>query len=144
MRLPGFEAELAKACRRHKRELERGQRREQTRLHYNARRRLARQNPALYHELYNPATRPELRPEQRQAAAAAPAEPRPRSPGQRRGDVPIFPDTPEGQAERLAYYQARKLEHLPDSLYDYNDASHGRETPAERRARERRANNRRR
>jgi len=58
--------------------------------------------------------------------------------------VPIFPNTPEGQAERLAYYEARKLEHLPDSLYDYNDASHGRETPAERRARERRANNRRR
>ena len=54
------------------------------------------------------------------------------------GGVPIFPDTPEGRAERLAYYEARKLNHLPHSLLDYNDAIRGRETPAERRARERR------
>jgi hypothetical protein len=41
---------------------------------------------------------------------------------------------PEGQAERLAYYEARKLNHLPNSLLDYNDVIRGRETPAERRA----------
>ncbi len=60
------------------------------------------------------------------------------------GGVPIFPNTPEGQAERLAYYEARKLNHLPDSLLDYHDVIHGRETPAERRSREGRATGRRR
>ena len=59
------------------------------------------------------------------------------------GGVPSFPNTPEGQAERLAYYEARKLNHLPNSLYDYHDVIHGRETPAERRARERDAGRRR-
>ena len=58
--------------------------------------------------------------------------------------VPIFPNTREGQAERLAYYEARKLNHLPHSLLDYHDVIHGRETPAERRAREGRASGRRR
>jgi hypothetical protein len=53
------------------------------------------------------------------------------------GGVPIFPDTPAGNAERFAYYDARKLNHLPNSLLDYNDVVRGRETPAERRARER-------
>jgi hypothetical protein len=60
------------------------------------------------------------------------------------GGVPIFPNTPEGQAERLAYYEARKLNHLPNSLLDYNDVIRGRETPAERRAREGRTTGRRR
>ena len=60
------------------------------------------------------------------------------------GGVPIFPNTPEGQAERLAYYEARKLNYLPNSLLDYNDVIRGQETPAERRARERRASGRRR
>jgi hypothetical protein len=58
--------------------------------------------------------------------------------------VAIFPNTPEGQAERLAYYEARKLNHLPDSLLDYHDVIRGRETPAERRSREGRATGRRR
>ena len=62
----------------------------------------------------------------------------------RPGEVPLFPRTPEGQAERLAYYEARKLNHLPHSLLDYHDVRRGRETPAERRAREGRASNRRR
>jgi hypothetical protein len=31
----------------------------------------------------------------------------------RPGGVPVFANTPEGQAERLAYYEARKLNHLP-------------------------------
>jgi hypothetical protein len=52
------------------------------------------------------------------------------------GGVPLFPDTPEGQAARFAYYEARKLNQLPNSLLDYHDVLHGRETPAERRARE--------
>jgi hypothetical protein len=60
------------------------------------------------------------------------------------GGVPIFPNTPEGQAERFAYYEARKLNHLPHSLLDYHDVLHGRETPAERRAREGRTTDRRR
>jgi len=60
------------------------------------------------------------------------------------GGVPIFPNTPEGQAERLAYYDARKLNHLPNSLLDYHDVIRGRETPAERRAREGRTTGRRR
>jgi hypothetical protein len=59
------------------------------------------------------------------------------------GEVPLFPNTPEGQAARLAYYEARKLNQLPHSLYDYNDVRRGRETPAERRAREGRASRRR-
>jgi len=50
------------------------------------------------------------------------------------GGVPIFPNSPEGQAERLAYYEARKLNHLPHSLLDYNDVRAGRLTPAEKRA----------
>jgi hypothetical protein len=57
--------------------------------------------------------------------------------------VPLFPNTPEGQAQRLAYYEARKLNHLPNSLLDYHDVIRGRETPAERRAREGRASRRR-
>jgi hypothetical protein len=51
-------------------------------------------------------------------------------------------DTPDGRATRLAYYEARKLTNLPNSLYDYNDAKRGDEPPAERRARERRDNRR--
>jgi hypothetical protein len=57
------------------------------------------------------------------------------------GGVPMFPNTP---AERLAYYEARKLNHLPNSLLDYHDVIRDRETPAERRARERRTTGRRR
>ena len=57
--------------------------------------------------------------------------------------MPIFPDTPDGHAARLAHYEARKLNNLPTSLYDYHDAQHGREPPDERRARERRDNHRR-
>ena len=56
--------------------------------------------------------------------------------------MPIFPDTPHGRAARLVYYEARKLNHLPNSLYDYNDAKRGLEPPAERRARERRTERR--
>jgi hypothetical protein len=55
------------------------------------------------------------------------------------GGVPIFPDTREGLLERLAYYEARKLNNLPNSLLDYHDVRHGRETPDERRARKARA-----
>jgi hypothetical protein len=58
------------------------------------------------------------------------------------GGVPIFPNTREGQAERLAYYEARRLNHPPNSLLDYNDVIRGRETPGERRARERRTTGR--
>ena len=32
--------------------------------------------------------------------------------------VPIFPDTPAGRVARLAYYEARKLNNPPYSLYD--------------------------
>jgi len=62
----------------------------------------------------------------------------------RPGGVPVFANTPEGQAEGFAYYEARKLNHLPNSLLDYHDVLHGRETPAERRAREGHPNGRRR
>ena len=50
--------------------------------------------------------------------------------------VPLFANAERGQAQRLAYYEARKLDRLPDSLLDYHDVLRGRETPAERRARE--------
>ena len=74
-----------------------------------------------------------------QADAADP----PRSPSTSHHDgVPIFPDTPDGRAARLAYHEARKLNNLPTSLYDYHDAKRGREPPDERRARERRDNRR--
>jgi transcriptional regulator with XRE-family HTH domain len=68
------------------------------------------------------------------------AEP-PRSPAtsQHQG-VPIFPNTPDGHAARLAYYEARKLNNPPTSLLDYHDAKRGLEPPAERRAREQRDN----
>ena len=52
--------------------------------------------------------------------------------------MPIFPDTRHGRASRLAYYEARKLNNLPNSLLDYNDTKRGLEPPTERRARERR------
>jgi hypothetical protein len=55
---------------------------------------------------------------------------------------PMFADSERGQAQRLAYYEARKLDRLPDSLLDYHDVLRGRETPAECRARERRASGR--
>lgn len=45
---------------------------------------------------------------------------------------------PEGNAGRLAYHDARKLNDLRAWL-DYQDVIHGRETPAERRARKRSA-----
>jgi hypothetical protein len=54
--------------------------------------------------------------------------------------VPIFPDTPEGRAARLAYYEARKLNNPPTSLLVHNDAKRGLETPAERRTRKQRDN----
>jgi hypothetical protein len=74
-----------------------------------------------------------------QADAADP----PRSPSTSQHDgVPIFPDTRDGRAVRLAYYEARKLNNLPNSLLDYNDAKRGLEPPAERHARERRDNRR--
>ncbi len=56
---------------------------------------------------------------------------------------PIFPNTRKGLLERLAYYEARKLNNLPTSLLDYHDVIHGHETPDERRAREARATARR-
>jgi hypothetical protein len=55
------------------------------------------------------------------------------------GHAPIFPKTRNGLLERLAYYEARKLNNLPNSLLDYHDVLHGRETPDERRARKARA-----
>jgi hypothetical protein len=54
--------------------------------------------------------------------------------------VPIFPDSPDGRAARLAYYEARKLNNPPTSLLDYHNAKRGLEPPAERRARDRRDN----
>src|SRR6266511_2402272 len=63
----------------------------------------------------------------RQTAASDPAQPerdRPRAPAITYHDgVPIFPDTPDGRAARLAYYEARKLNNPPNSLLDYNDAN---------------------
>lgn len=54
-------------------------------------------------------------------------------------EVPLFPHTPAGLAERFAYYEARALNDLPNSLYDFHDVRRGQLTPAERRAREARA-----
>jgi len=63
----------------------------------------------------------------------------PRSPVTSQHDgVPIFPDTPHGYAARIAYYELRRLNNLPNSQLDYNDAKRGLEPPAERRAREQR------
>ena len=58
------------------------------------------------------------------------------------GGMPLFPNTRKGLLERLAYYEARKLNNLPNSLLDYHDVLHGRETPDERRARQARAGGR--
>ena len=57
--------------------------------------------------------------------------------------VPIFPDTTEGRTARLAYYEARKLNNLPSSGYDYTDARRGEAPPRERQARQRRDSRRR-
>jgi hypothetical protein len=74
-----------------------------------------------------------------QADAADP----PRSPSIGQDDgVPIFPDTPDGRAARLAYYEARKLNNPPNSPLDYNNAKRGLAPPAEHRAHERRDNHR--
>ena len=72
-----------------------------------------------------------------QANAAEPL--RSPAPSQHQG-VPLFPNTPDGRAARLAYYEARKLNNPPNSLLDYHDAKHGLEPPAERRARKQRDN----
>jgi len=58
--------------------------------------------------------------------------------------VPIFPDTTEGRTARLAYYEARKLNNLPYSGYDYTDAKRGEPPVRERQARQRRDSRRRR
>jgi hypothetical protein len=47
----------------------------------------------------------------------------------------MFADTERGQAQRLAYYEARKLDRLTDSLLDWHDDRAGRLTVAEKRAR---------
>jgi hypothetical protein len=83
--------------------------------------------------------RPPAPPGQQQTIADAAHPPRPPSTSEH-DRVPIFPDTPDGRAARLAYYEARKLNNLPMSLYDYHDAKRGDEPPDERRARERRDN----
>jgi hypothetical protein len=97
----------------------------------------------------NPARAPEHQPANR-AQRGKDADPRPSS--QRSSQtstatgsfagVPIFPKTRKGLLERLAYYEARKLNNLPNSLLDYHDVLHGRETPAERQARQARASGR--
>jgi hypothetical protein len=134
MRQPGFARELTKATSRHERDLERERKREQTRRNHNERRRLRRHNPKLYYELYSPATPPERR--RAQPPAAAPAQPAPRSRHRQQSHtVPSFPNTREGQRQRLAHYEARKLDSR-EAFLDYNDVKAGRETPAERRARE--------
>jgi hypothetical protein len=88
---------------------------------------------------------PARAPEHRRATRQQRSDPRPASelPRSRQassarvgvGGVPIFPNTREGQLERLAYYEARKLDNL-NSFLDFNDVRRGWETPAERRARE--------
>ena len=83
--------------------------------------------------------RPPAPPGQQQTIADAADPPRP-PPTNEHDGVPIFPDTPDGRTARLAYYEARKLNNPPNSLYDYHDAKRGRKPPDERRARERRDN----
>jgi hypothetical protein len=80
--------------------------------------------------------RPALAAQEQANAADRPRSP---APSQHQG-VPIFPNTPDGHAARVAYYEARKLNNPPTSLLDYHDAKGGLEPPAERRARERRHN----
>jgi hypothetical protein len=93
----------------------------------------------------NPERAPEHRPASRSERGERRDPPPPSSTARLGvGGVPLFPSTLEGRYERLAYYEARKLNHLPHSLLDYHDVIHGRETPAERRAREGRASGRRR
>jgi hypothetical protein len=69
------------------------------------------------------------------------ADPPPTPSNSRHDGVPIFPDT-RGPAARPAYHEAGKLNNPPNSLLDDNDAKHGLEPPAERRARERREDRR--
>jgi hypothetical protein len=83
--------------------------------------------------------RPPAPPGQQQTIADAADPPRPPSTSEH-DRVPIFPDTPDGRTARLAYYEARKLNNPPYSLYDYHTAKRGDEPPDERRARERRDN----
>jgi hypothetical protein len=52
--------------------------------------------------------------------------------------VPIFADTAAGRSARLDYYEARKLNNLPSSGYDYTDAKRGKAPLRERQARQRR------
>ena len=95
----------------------------------------------------NPAPAPEHQPPTR-AQSEESADPRPSSQRSPQtsiasfGHVPILPKTRNGLLERLAHYEARKLNNLPNSLLDYHDVIHGRETPDERRARKARATSR--
>lgn len=61
-----------------------------------------------------------------------PPFPQPLTVGVGFGGVPLFPDTPEGQAERLGYYEARRLDDPPYSIFDSNDVRSGRLTALER------------
>jgi hypothetical protein len=71
------------------------------------------------------------------ASGAAAQQAQAARPPRRRRDAP---DTRDGRAARLAYFEARKLNNPPNSLLDYNDVKRGLERPAERRAREQRDN----
>lgn len=93
------------------------------------------QTPAIDVDQAEP-ERPALAAEEQPSGADPPRSP---AVSQHQG-VPIFPNTPDGHAARLAYYEARKLNNPPTSLLDYHDARRGLEPPAERRARERRHN----
>jgi hypothetical protein len=41
--------------------------------------------------------------------------------------VPVFPDTPEGNAEQFTYYETHKLD-SENTWLDYHDVIHGRDT----------------
>ena len=47
-------------------------------------------------------------------------------------DLLLFPDTPEGQQSRFAYYEERRLVDPPNSIWDSNDVRNGRLTALER------------
>src|SRR5439155_3845779 len=51
------------------------------------------------------------------------ADPSPSPSTSQHDAVPIFLDTLDGRAARLVYYEVRKLNNLPNSLLDHNDAT---------------------
>jgi hypothetical protein len=79
-----------------------------------------------------PGHQPADRDEPAEGRDRLPFSPQPRTVRVGSRDLLLFPDTPEGEEARFAYYEGRRLVDPPNSILDSNDVRSGRLTPLER------------